>query len=69
MIECVIPDIPNIKAHWDHPGVDPIPYLMVRMSNGDVIRYNAEIQHPGFVKAMQNIKNMKVGYPAGKEEE
>lgn len=61
MIECIIPDIPNIKAHWDHPGVDPLPYLMVRMSNGDVIRYNAEIQHPGYVKAIQNIKNLE-GY-------
>jgi hypothetical protein len=42
---------------------------MVPMSDGSTIRYNPEIPHPGFVKALQNIKNMKVGYPAGKDKE
>ena len=62
----IIPDITKIKAHWERRS-DPIPYLVVPMSDGTVIRYNAEIEQPGFVKAMRNIKNMKVGYPAGKE--
>jgi len=65
MIECILPDIPNIKAHWDHPGVDPVPYLMVPMSDGSTLRFNAEIKHPGYVKAIQNIQNMKTGYPNG----
>ena len=67
MIECFIPDIPNIKAHWDHPGVDPVPYLMVPMSDGSVIRFNAEIAQPAFQKAMNNIKNMKIGYERKEE--
>ena len=60
----VIPDIPKIKAHWDRRS-DPIPYLMVPLSNGEVIRYNAEIKHPGYVKAVENIKNLE-GYKYGR---
>lgn len=65
MTEAIIPDIPNIKAHWDHPGVDPVPYLMVPMSNRSVIRYNPEIPHPGAAKALDNIRRlseMRNGY-------
>ena len=57
----VLADTQNITQHWEHRG-DPIPYLMVRMSDGKTIRYNPEIPHPGFVKAMDNIKNMEIGY-------
>ena len=64
----VIADTANARQHWERRG-DELPYLMVPMSDGRVIRYNAEVPHPGFVKALQNIKNMKVGYPAGQEEE
>ena len=45
MSERIIPDIPKIKAHWEHRA-DPVPYLMVPMSDGSVMRFNAEIQHP-----------------------
>lgn len=65
MTEAIIPDIPNIKAHWDHPGVDPVPYLMVPMSDKSVIRYNPEIPHPGAAKALDNISRlskMRNGY-------
>ena len=65
MTEAIIPDIPNIKAHWDHPGVDPVPYLMVPMSDKTIIRYNPEIQHPGTAKALDNIRRlseMRNGY-------
>lgn len=65
MTEAIIPDIPNIKAHWDHPGVDPVPYLMVPMSDRSVIRYNPEIPHPGAAKALDNIRRlseMRNGY-------
>lgn len=57
----IIPNIPQIKAHWERRN-DPIPYLMVPMSNGDVIRFNAEIPQPAFQCAIQNIRNMVVGY-------
>ena len=60
----VIPDIPKIKAHWERRS-DPLPYLMVPLSNGEVIRYNAEIKHPGYVKAVENIKNLE-GYKYGR---
>ena len=59
----MIADTRKATQHWEHRS-DPLPYLMVPMSDGRVIRYNAEVPHPGFVKALQNIKNMKVGYPA-----
>ena len=68
MCERVIPDIPKIKAHWERRS-DPVPYLMVPMSDGSTIRFNAEIPQPAFQKAIQNIRNMGAGYPAGKEEE
>ena len=64
----VIADTRNAKQHWEHRS-DELPYLMVPMSDGSIVRYNPEIPHPGFVKAIQNIKNMNVGYPAGKDEE
>ena len=63
----VIADTRNAKQHWERRS-DELPYLMVPMSDGSTIRYNPEIPHPGFVKAMQNIKNMKVGYPTRSEE-
>ena len=55
-----IPDIPRIKAHWERRS-DPLPYLTVPMSDGTVIRYNAEVKQPGFVQAMENVRHM-VGY-------
>ena len=64
----VIADTANARQHWDRRS-DELPYLMVPMSDGSTIRYNPEVPHPGFVKALQNIKNMKVGYPIRKEKE
>ena len=63
----VIADTRNAKQHWERRS-DELPYLMVPMSDGSTIRYNPEVPHPGFVKAMQNIKNMKIGYERKKEE-
>ena len=63
----ILADTRNAKQHWERRS-DELPYLMVPMSDGSIVRYNPEIQHPGFVKAMQNIKNMKVGYERKKEE-
>lgn len=64
----IIADTRNAKQHWERRG-NPIPYLMVPMSDGSTIRFNAEIPQPAFQKAIQNIRNMGTGYPAGKEEE
>ena len=63
----VIADTRNAKQHWERRS-DELSYLMVPMSDGSTIRYTPEVPHPGFVKAMQNIKNMKVGYERKKEE-
>lgn len=60
-----LPDIPKIKAHWDRRN-EELPYLMVPMSDGTVIRYNPEIQQPSFRKAIENVKNMAVGYETKK---
>lgn len=64
MCERIIPDIPKIRAHWER-RCDPIPFLMVPMSDGSVIRFNAEIKHPGYVKSIESINSMKTGYVAG----
>lgn len=56
-----IPDIPNIKAHWER-RTDPLPFLMVPMSDNTVVRYIPDCPQPGFVRAMENVRNMVVGY-------
>ena len=57
----ILPDLPKAKAHWVHRSSEIPDYLMVPMSDGSVVRYNPEVQQPGFVKAMENLKNME-GY-------
>lgn len=64
MSERVIPDIPKIRAHWERRS-DPLPYLLVPMSDGTVMRFNAEIQHPALSKIFRSMENMKelcIGY-------
>ena len=57
----IIADTRNAKQHWERRG-NPIPYLMVPMSDGTTVRYIPDIPQPAFQKAMNNIKNMKTGY-------
>ncbi len=57
----ILADTRNAKQHWERRS-DPLPYLMVPMSDGSVVRYNAEIPQPAFQKAIQNVRNMKTGY-------
>ena len=64
----IIPDLAKAKAHWVHRGSDIPDFIMVPMSDGRVVRFNPEIPPPGFQRAMQNIRNIVVGYPAGGEE-
>lgn len=54
----ILADTRNAKQHWER-RCDPLPYLVVPMSDGSVLRFNAEIQHPGLVKALEIIRNMK----------
>ena len=63
----ILADTAKITQHWERRS-DELPYLMVPMSDGSTVHYNPEIPHPGFVKAMQNLKNMKVGYERKEEE-
>lgn len=57
----IIPDIPNIRAHWERRA-NPVPYLMVPMSDGTVLRFNPEVPQPAFQRAMEGIRNMMIGY-------
>ena len=57
----ILADTGKAKQHWERRS-DPLPYLMVPMSDGSVVRYNAEIPQPAFQKAIQNIRNMETGY-------
>ncbi len=64
MNERIIPDIPRARAHWERRS-DPVPYPMVPMSDGSVMRFNAEIPHPALGKifrSMENMKEMCIGY-------
>ena len=63
----IIADTGRATQHWER-RCDPMPYLMVPMSDGTTVRYNPEVPHPGFQKAIQNIRNMKAGYIAKKGE-
>lgn len=63
----IIADTTNAKQHWER-RCDPLPYLMVPMSDGSVVRYNAEVPQPGLQKAIQNIRNMKTGYERKEKE-
>ena len=59
----IIADTRNAKQHWERRS-DQLPYLMMPMSDGSTIRFNAEIPQPAFQKAIQNIKNLE-GYKHG----
>ena len=61
----VIADTRKATQHWEHRS-DPLPYLMVPMSDGSTVRYNPEVQQPSPVLREQLDKFTKlcVGYPA-----
>ena len=58
----VIPDMNKAKAHWTRASSEIPDYIMIPMSDGTVCMYVPQVTQPGFVKAMENIKRMKVGY-------
>lgn len=58
----VIPDMSRAKAHWVKRSSEIPDYIMIPMSDGTVCMYVPQVTQPGFVKAMENIKNMTIGY-------
>ena len=58
----VIPDMSRAKAHWVKRSSEIPDYLVVPMSDGTVCVYVPQVTQPGFVKAMENIKKMCIGY-------
>ena len=68
----ILPDMPRAKAHWTHRSSEIPDYIMVPMSdNKTVVRYVPEIEPPGVLKALENIRNLKdmtVGYHLTEEE-
>lgn len=63
----IIADTGKAKQHWERRS-NPLPYLMVPMSDGSTVRYVPDIPQPAFQKAINNIKNMKTGYERKEEE-
>ena len=57
----ILADTGKAKQHWERRS-DPLPYLLIPMSDGTTVRYNPEIPQPGFQKAMKNLETMKIGY-------
>jgi hypothetical protein len=60
--------LPKVTGIWQHDCSKYPDVIRVPMSDGTVVRYNPEIEHPGFIKAIGNIKNMKIGYERKEEE-
>ena len=61
----ILPDMTRAKAHWIHRGSDIPDYIEIPMSDGRKVRFNPEIEPPGVLRALENIRNMKgmaVGY-------
>ena len=68
MSKSVIADTRNAKQHWEHRS-DPLPYLMVPMSDNTVIRYNPEIKQPRpfFKEALDKFTDLCIGYERKEE--
>ena len=64
----ILPDIHRITAHWTHRSSEVPDYLMVPMSDGTTVRYNPQVEQPGFVKAVDTIRGWKIGYMLKKDE-
>ena len=62
----IIADTRSASQHWER-RCDKLPYLMVPMSDGTVVRYNAEVAQPSFQMAMETIRSMN-GYKNKGEE-
>ena len=65
----VIADTRNAKQHWERRS-DPLPYLVVPMSDGSTLRYNPEIRQPKpyFKESLDKFTDLCVGYERKEEE-
>ena len=59
----ILADTGKARQHWER-RCDPLPYLMVPMSDNTVIRYNPEIVQPRpfFKEALDKFTDLCVGY-------
>ena len=59
----IIADTRKATQHWEH-RCDQLPYLIIPMSNGDIVRYNPEIVQPKpyFKEALDEFTDLCVGY-------
>lgn len=66
----IIADTRNAHQHWER-RCDPIPYLIVPMSDGSTIRYNAEIPQPApeLNKKLDKFTKTCIGYERKKDNE
>ena len=58
----IIPNIPRIRARWTHRCSEIPDLLEVPMSDGRTVRYYPQIEQPAFARAIENVRNMVVGY-------
>ena len=66
----VIPNIPQIKAHWERRMSDIPDYLMVPMSDQRKVRYIPEIQQPRPVlkEKLDHFSELCIGYERKEKE-
>jgi hypothetical protein len=59
----ILADTRNAKQHWERRS-NPVPYLMVLMSDGSTVRYNPEIKQPAPVlrEQLDKFTKMCIGY-------
>ena len=59
----VIADTRKATQHWERRS-DPLPYLMVPMSDGSTVRYNPEVPQPSpfLKKALDKFTDLCIGY-------
>ena len=65
----VIADTRNAKQHWERRS-DPLPYLLIPMSDNTVVRYNPKIRQPRpyLKEALDHFTDLCVGYERKKSE-
>ena len=65
----IIADTGKARQHWERRN-NPIPYLIVPMSDGSTVRYNPEILQPKpFLKGrLDKFTDLCIGYGRKEEE-
>ena len=68
MSEVRVLPLPKVTGIWRHDSSKYPEIIKVPMSDGRIITYHIDVEmpHPGFVKAMEGIRKMEVGYKAKK---